>query len=62
MRLRRQSSLHQIIWFSSGHSTDHAIIQLEGQIFEALENNLITPGMFFDYSKSLWKSRSHDIA
>ena len=39
--------------FQVGQSTDHAIIQLDDQIFEALENNLFTPGVFIDYSKGL---------
>ena len=39
--------------FHVGHLTDHAIIQLDDQIFEAFENNLFTPGVFIDYSKSL---------
>ena len=28
-------------------------IQLDNQIFEAFQDNLITPGVFTDYSKSL---------
>ena len=39
--------------FQVGHSTDHAIIQLDDQIFEAFENNLFTLGVFIDYSKNL---------
>ena len=39
--------------FQVDHSTDHAIIQLDDQIFEAFGNNLFTPGVFIDYSKSL---------
>ena len=34
-----------------GYSTDHAIIQLDDQIFEAFENNLYTLGVFIDLSK-----------
>ena len=37
--------------FQFGHSTGHAIIQLDDQIFEAFENNLYTLGVFSD----LWK-------
>ena len=48
--------------FQVGHSAEHAIIQLDDRIFEAFENNLFTLDMFIDYSKSLWKSRSHGIA
>ena len=39
--------------FQVGHSTDHAIVQLDDQIFEAFENNLFTLGVFIDYSKNL---------
>ena len=38
--------------FQVGHSIDHAIIELDDQVFEAFENNLFTPGVFIDYSKS----------
>ena len=34
--------------FQFDHSTDHAIIQLDDQIFEAFENNLYTLGVFSD--------------
>ena len=34
-------------------TTDHEIIQIDDQIFEAFENNLFTPGIFIGYSKSL---------
>ena len=39
--------------FQVGHSTGHAIIQLNDQIFEAFVNNLFTLDVFIDYSKSL---------
>ena len=35
--------------FQIGHSTDHAIIQLVDQIFEAFENNPHTLGVFFTF-------------
>ena len=38
--------------FEVGYSTDHAIIQLDDQVFEAFENNLYTLGVFI----GLWKS------
>ena len=41
------------IGFQVGHLTDLAVIQLDDQIFEAFENNLYTPGVFIDLSKSL---------
>ena len=34
--------------FQSGHSTEHAIIQLGNQIHESFENNLYTLGVFID--------------
>ena len=37
--------------FEVGYSADHAIIQLDDQIFEAFENNLYTLGVFIDLSK-----------
>ena len=39
--------------FHVDHSSDHAIIQFDNQIFETIENNLLRPGVFIDYSKSL---------
>ena len=47
--------------FQVGYSTDFAIIQLDYQIFEAFENNLYTPEVLIDLSKSLSNSESHDI-
>ena len=38
--------------FQVVHSTDHAIIQLVDQIFQAYENNLSTLGVFIDLSKA----------
>ena len=52
----------KLFGFQVGHSTGHAIIQLDDQIFEAFVNNMFTRGIFIDYSKNLWKSRSYDIA
>ena len=48
--------------FQVGHSNDLAIIQINDQIFEAFENNLNSPGLFIDLSKSLSNSGSHDVA
>ena len=39
--------------FQLSYSTDHTIIQLDDQLFEAFENNLFKPGVFIDYSKGL---------
>ena len=39
------------IGFQSGHSTEHAILQLANQIHESFENNLYTSGVFIDLSK-----------
>ena len=38
--------------FQSGHSTEHAILQLVNQIHESFENNLYTVGVFIDLSKT----------
>ena len=38
--------------FQTGHSTDHAIIQLEEQIYENFEENKYTSGMFTDLAKT----------
>ena len=43
----------KLFGFQVDHSTDHAIIKLGDQMFEAFENDLFTPGVFIDYSKSL---------
>ena len=38
--------------FQTGHSTEHAIAQLVGQIYEAFEKNEYTLGVFIDLSKA----------
>ena len=38
--------------FQTGHSTDHNIAQLVGQIYEAFEKNECTLGVFIDLSKT----------
>ena len=38
--------------FQSGHSTEHAILQLANQIHESFKNNLYTLGAFIDLSKA----------
>ena len=38
--------------FQSGHSTEHAILQLTNQIHESFENNLYTLDVFKDLSKA----------
>ena len=38
--------------FQSGHSTEHAILQLANQIRESFKNNLYTLGVFTDLSKA----------
>ena len=48
--------------FQVGHSNDLASIQLTDQIFETFENNLYTPDLFTDLSKSLSDGGSHDSA
>ena len=38
--------------FQNGHSTDHAVVKLVGQITESFENNIYTLGVFIDLSKA----------
>ena len=38
--------------FQENHSTDHAIIQLVGQISNNFEKNHLTLGVFMDFSKA----------
>ena len=38
--------------FQTGHSTEHAIVQLVDQILESFENNKYTLGVFIDLSKA----------
>ena len=38
--------------FQVNHSTDHAIIELVDEVFEAFENNFCTLGGFIDLSKA----------
>ena len=38
--------------FQTGHSTDHAIIQLVEQIYENFEENKYTLGVFIDLAKA----------
>ena len=38
--------------FQTGHSTDHAMVQLADQIYEDFEENEYTLGVFFDLSKA----------
>ena len=51
-----------LIWFSSWSFNWLAIIQLNDEIFEAFENNLYTPAVLIDLSKSFSNSGLHDIA
>ena len=60
--LENKSFDPQKFGFQIGPSTDLAIIQLNSQILEAFENNLYSPDLFIDLSKSLSNSGSHDIA
>ena len=46
--------------FQSGHSTEHAILQLANQIRESFENNLYSLGVFIDLSKS-FNTVNHSI-
>lgn len=46
--------------FQSGHSTEHAVLQLAKQIYELCEDNLYTLGVFIDSSKS-FDSDKHSI-
>ena len=46
--------------FQSAHSTDHAIIQMFDQIYENLEENKYTLGVFIDLSKA-FHSVDHKI-
>ena len=51
--LKDQSILYdKQFGFQTGHSTDHAIAQLVDQIYEALEKNEYTLGVFIDLSKA----------
>ena len=38
--------------FQKGHSTDHAIVQLAEQIYEMFNQNIYTPGVFIQLSKT----------
>ena len=38
--------------FQTGHSTDHAIIQLVDQIYEDFKENKYTLGVFIDMTKA----------
>ena len=38
--------------FQAGHSTNHAIVQLLGQIYDNFEDNKYTLGVFIDLSKT----------
>ena len=39
--------------FQTGHSTDHAFIQLVGQVYEDFEENKYALGVFIDLAKAL---------
>ena len=51
---------HKQLEFQSAHSTDHAIIQMFDQIYENLEENKYTLGVFIDLSKA-FHSVDHKI-
>ena len=56
-RLFSYSSQEKILYskqfdIQSGHSTEHAILQLVNQIHESFENSLYTLGVFIDLSKA----------
>ena len=44
---------HKQFGFQTGHSTEHAIVQLVDQILESFEHNKYTLGVFIDLSKAL---------
>ncbi|XP_057314221.1 uncharacterized protein LOC130655476 [Hydractinia symbiolongicarpus] len=46
--------------FQAGHSTDHAIIQLSQEIFQAFDENKFTIGVFIDLSKA-FDTVNHEI-
>ena len=47
--------------FQTGHSTEHAIVQLVYQILESYEHNKYVLGVFIDLSKAfVWKPRRVD--
>ena len=46
--------------FQNGHSTDHAVVQLVGQIIESFENNKCTIGVLTDLSKA-FDTLNHSI-
>ena len=51
--LRDQNILYdKPFGIETGHSTEHAIIQLVDQIYEAFEKNEYTLGVFIDLSKA----------
>ena len=43
---------HKQFGFQTGHSTEHAIVQLVGQILESFERNRYSLGVFIDLSKA----------
>ena len=43
---------HKQFGFQTGHSTEHAIVQLVDQILESFEHNRYTQGVFIDLSKA----------
>ena len=43
---------HKQFGFQTGHSTEHAIVQLFDQILESFEHNKYTLGVFIDLSKA----------
>ena len=42
----------KLFGFQKGHSTDHALLQLGGQIYKSFECNEYTIGVFIDLSKA----------
>ena len=64
-RLFSYVSQEQILYLKqfvlhSGHSTEHAILQLANQIYESFENNLYTLGVFIDLSE-VFDTVNHSI-
>ena len=52
---------HKQFGFEVAYSTDHAIVQLDDQIFEFFENNLYCWACLLTFPKASWKIRSHDV-
>ena len=48
--------------FPQGHTTNHALLQLIGKIYEPFERKEYTIGVFIDLSNKAFDSEYHNIA